>query len=70
MTPGMIGALVGLFFGVASWRAMNLLSQRVEKDETKRLLRIVGGIELILLPAIGYMVGDFVFGPATDGATA
>ncbi|MFN0217426.1 MAG: hypothetical protein ACKVP4_01285 [Hyphomicrobium sp.] len=61
MSAGMIGLIVGLFLGVVSWRTMNILSGRVEKAETKRLLGIVGQIELIFLPAIGYAIGVFLF---------
>ncbi|MGQ0457667.1 MAG: hypothetical protein ACT4OU_11455 [Hyphomicrobium sp.] len=70
MSAGGIGALIGLFFGVAGWRAMHILSARVDKDETKRLLRIVGAIEIVLLPAIGYVIGEIAFGGAGGGAAA
>jgi hypothetical protein len=68
MTAGMIGALIGLFLGVVSWRAMHLLSARVDMADTKRLLRIVGALELVLLPAIGYAAGELAFGASNEGA--
>ncbi len=68
MTPQVIGMLIGAAFGVANWFVLKALAGRVEKPETKRVLGIVGGLDLVILPVIGYMIGLFVFGEPATGA--
>lgn len=62
MTSGMIGAAIGLIAGVANYLLLAKLSERVEKAETKKVLKTVGLLDLVVLPLIGYLIGTHVFG--------
>ena len=62
MTSGAIGAGLGMLFGIGNYMAIAKLSERVEKPETRKVLKIVGLLDLIILPLIGYMIGNHVFG--------
>ena len=59
---GIIGAALGLLVGVVNYGMLVKLMERVEKEETKRLLKIVAQLDLIVLPLIGYLIGTHVFG--------
>lgn len=68
MTPEIIGLLIGAAFGIGNWFLLKAISGRVEKPETVRVLRIVGALDLVILPAIGYVIGLAVFGEPGTGA--
>jgi len=68
MTPQIIGLLIGGALGVANWFVLKALAGRVEKPESKRVLGIVGGLDLVILPVVGYLIGLFVFGEPATGA--
>jgi len=61
MTPGLIGFAIGLVLGVSSFLALRQVSARVDLAETRRVLGIVGVLELIALPVAGYLTGAYVF---------
>jgi O-antigen/teichoic acid export membrane protein len=62
MTAAAIGAGIGLLVGAANYVLLAQLSERVEKDETKKVLKIVGLLDLVVLPLIGFLIGTYVFG--------
>ena len=62
MTGGVIGAALGLVLGILNYQLLAKLSQRVEKDETRKVLKTVGLLDLIVLPLIGYLLATHVFG--------
>ncbi|NJR14073.1 MAG: hypothetical protein HC779_07870 [Phyllobacteriaceae bacterium] len=64
MTLALLGALIGLGIGYAAFEAVNALSRKVEKAETKRVLRIAGFSDLIIFPVVGYFVVPMLFGGA------
>ena len=57
MTAAGIGALVGFVVAVADYALLRLLASRVDLPETKRVLRITGLSQLVLLPLVGWFVG-------------
>jgi len=56
----MIGLLIGLAAGVASYLLLQQLKAQVDLAETKRVLQVVSVIDLVLLPVIGYLIGAYV----------
>jgi ABC-type lipoprotein release transport system permease subunit len=62
MTLALFGAIAGLAVGYAAFEAINQLARRVEKDETKRVLRIAGMADLIIFPVIGFFAVPMMFG--------
>ncbi len=62
MSAGTIGALAGLLIAVADLYLLRLLAGRVEMAETKRVLKVTGVSQLVLLPVAGYFVGRFLSG--------
>ncbi len=62
MTSGTIGAALGLLFGIGNYLLLAKLSERVEKPETRKVLKTVGLLDLVILPLIGYLIGTHVFG--------
>lgn len=62
MTPAAIGLAIGLIAGVSSYMMLAKLAERVDKDETKKVLKIVGVMDLVLFPLVGLLTGSYVFG--------
>jgi nucleoside recognition membrane protein YjiH len=62
MSAGLIGALIGLAVAIVYMFLLRLLASRVELAETKRVLNVTGISQLVLLPAAGWLIGNFVFG--------
>lgn len=62
MSVSVVGALVGLVVAVADFAFLAALARRVDLDETKRVLRITGLSQLVLLPVAGYVIAPFVAG--------
>ncbi len=62
MSSAGIGAALGLLFGIGNYMLLAKLSERVEKIETRKVLKTVGLLDLVILPLIGYLIGGHVFG--------
>src|SRR5690606_10187991 len=62
MTAGVIGALIGLAVAAVDYALLSALGRRVDLDETRRVLRITGLSQFVLLPVIGYFVAPYVAG--------
>lgn len=62
MGAGLVGLVAGAVAGIASWLALDALKERVAMAETRKVLGIVAAIDLISFPAVGYLVGAYVFG--------
>ena len=62
MSASMIGALVGVLIAAADFALLRLLASRVELDDTKRVLKITGISQLVLLPIVGWFAGPFIAG--------
>jgi hypothetical protein len=61
-TAALIGALVGLVVAAADYFLLALLSSRVDLAETKRVLKITGLSQFVLLPLVGWFVGPLIAG--------
>ena len=57
-----IGALVGLLIAAADYFLLRLLASRVDLDDTKRVLKITGLSQFVLLPIVGWFAGPFIVG--------
>lgn len=62
MSAALIGALVGLALAVADYAVLRLLATRVDMPETKRVLKITGLSQFVLLPLVGWFVGPLFAG--------
>jgi len=62
MMGAAIGLAIGLIAGASSYMMLAKLAGRVEKDETKEVLKIVGVMDLVLFPLMGFLIGAYVFG--------
>ena len=62
MTTGLAGLAIGLVAGLINSAMLGKLAERVEKDETKKVLKIVGVMDLVVLPLLGFLIGEYVFG--------
>ena len=62
MSAGILGALAGLAIGYMFFEGMNQVAKRVEKPDTRRVLRIAGIADLIVMPIVGFFVARTVFG--------
>ena len=58
----MIGAGIGFTLGIVNYGMLTKLAERVEKQETKKVLKIVALLDLVILPLIGFLIGTHVFG--------
>ena len=64
MTIAIIGAIVGLGVGYGLFEAMNQIAKRVERDETRRVLRLAGVMDVVVFPVVGFFVAPMMFGGA------
>jgi preprotein translocase subunit Sss1 len=62
MDSGLAGAIVGLLLAIADYALLAALARRVELDETKRVLKITGLSQFVLLPFIGYVIAPYLAG--------
>ena len=62
MGAGAIGALAGLALAIVDFFLLRLLATRVDLDETKRVLKITGISQLVLLPVVGWFAGPLIAG--------
>ncbi|MEZ5811551.1 MAG: hypothetical protein R3D45_09050 [Rhizobiaceae bacterium] len=62
MAVRLAGALIGLLLAAVEFVLLQRLSARVELDETKRVLRVVGVSQFVLFPAFGWFLAPFVVG--------
>ena len=62
MGASVIGALVGLAIAVVDYFLLRLLASRVDLDDTKRVLKITGLSQFVLLPIVGWFAGPFIVG--------
>ena len=59
-----IGALVGLLVGYGMFEAINQIAKRVKGEETRRVLRLAGMLDVIVFPVVGFFVAPLMFGGA------
>jgi hypothetical protein len=57
-----IGALVGLAIAAADYFLLRLLASRVDLEDTKRVLKITGLSQFVLLPIVGWFAGPLIVG--------
>ena len=62
MSAALLGALAGLVIAVVDFALLRLLASRVDLAETKTALNVTGAIQLVLLPVVGWFVGQYAFG--------
>ena len=62
MMIALAGALIGLLLAVVEFEFLRRLTERVELAETRKVLRTVGLIQLVILPLIGWFLAPFVMG--------
>jgi len=62
MSASVIGALVGLAIAAVDYLLLRMLAARVDLDDTKRVLKITGISQFVLLPIVGWFAGPFVAG--------
>ncbi len=60
MTAPLIGLAIGLFVAIANYLALMRLSGRVSKPETKKVLKIVALLDLVIMPALGWWIGNLI----------
>ncbi len=56
------GALIGLLLAVVEFIFLQRLSERVEMQETRKVLRVVGLTQFAIFPLIGWFVAPLVMG--------
>jgi hypothetical protein len=62
MSAALIGATVGLALGLAELIFLRALSGRVDLPETKRVLRVVSMIQVVLFPLLGWFLAPLILG--------
>ena len=62
MSASVIGAIVGLAIAAADYFLLRLLASRVDLDDTKRVLKITGLSQFVLLPIVGWFAGPLIAG--------
>jgi len=61
-TAALVGLAIGVLLGVVNYMVLGRLAGRVEMEETRRVLRLVALIDLVVLPVAGYLIGAYVWG--------
>ena len=62
MSASVIGALVGLAIAAVDYFLLRMLASRVDLDDTKRVLKITGLSQFVLLPIVGWFAGPLIAG--------
>jgi hypothetical protein len=62
MSVAVGGALAGLLIAGIDYALLAALARRVELDDTKRVLRITGLVQIVLLPILGWFAAPYVIG--------
>ena len=62
MSASGIGAIVGLVIAAADYFLLRLLASRVDLEDTKRVLKITGLSQFVLLPIVGWFAGPLIAG--------
>ena len=57
MSTALVGAIIGLALGIASYAMLSVLAGRVDLAETRRVLKIAGMVELVIFPIVGWFAG-------------
>jgi|CXWK01.1.fsa_nt_gi biopolymer transport protein ExbB/TolQ len=60
MPVPLIGLAIGLVVAIANYLALMRLSARVSKPETRKVLKIVALLDLIIMPALGWWIGTII----------
>ncbi|MEZ5842663.1 MAG: hypothetical protein R3D27_02875 [Hyphomicrobiaceae bacterium] len=58
---GLAGALIGAVLGLANYVVLGRLAGRVEMQETRRVLRLVAQIDLVVFPVVGFLIGTYLW---------
>ncbi len=61
-TAALVGLAIGIVLGVVNYLVLGRLAGRVEMAETRRVLRLVALIDLVVLPVAGFLIGAYVWG--------
>jgi hypothetical protein len=62
MSASVIGALVGLAIATVDYFLLRMLASRVDLEDTKRVLKITGLSQFVLLPIVGWFAGPLIVG--------
>ncbi|TPW30446.1 hypothetical protein [Pararhizobium mangrovi] len=62
MSLPVLGAVLGLVVALGEAIFLRVLSRRVDLPETKKALTVVGAVQLILFPIVGWFVADAIGG--------
>ena len=62
MSIAVMGGIFGLLLAVVDVLLLRALAARVDLPETKRVLRVTGLVQLVLLPTMGYFVAPLFAG--------
>ena len=62
MSASVIGALVGLAIAAVDYFLLRMLASRVDLEDTKRVLKITGLSQFVLLPIVGWFSGPLIVG--------
>ena len=62
MSARAIGVVLGLLIAAIDYALLRALASRVELDETRRVLRITGLSQFVLLPAVGFFIAPLLIG--------
>ena len=56
------GALIGLLLAAVEFAFLQRLTERVELEDTRKVLRVVGLAQFAIFPLIGWFVAPLVMG--------
>jgi ABC-type lipoprotein release transport system permease subunit len=62
MSTALVGALVGLAIGLAAFLSISAVAARVEREDTKKVLRVAGLVDLVLFPVAGWFLAPMLMG--------
>ena len=63
-TIAIMGALVGLLVGYGMFELINQFARRARNEQTRRVLRFAGMVDVFVFPVVGFFVAPLMFGGA------
>ncbi len=64
MSPSMIGLVAGAILGIVNSFVILRVARTRRQPAARSMLKAVGLFDLVLMPALGWVIGTYVFGGA------
>ena len=58
---GAIGLAIGAVLGVVGYQSLSMVAAKVDREDTRKVLRIAALADLVIMPTLGFVIGSYVW---------